>query len=243
MQTVSALYTSIITGDNHWFECKLEIRDPSTNDLIGTYGQGQLFSMSTNIQLLKNTLEIGNAVSGEVDIKMVMPSETIPTMAKLMPYVRVCNDTQQSEWLHQGVYYIDTREHTVTHTGEEVLVLHGYDAMLKADQLYPSTSHDWPYHIRSIVSEIAGFMGVEVDSRTYDYMPTTASNYAFPLPANYTLREVLGYIGSICGGNWIITEEGKLRLIPMWGMPIETNLLINEDGDVIIFGDDAILVG
>lgn len=242
MQTVSETYASIIADDNHWFECKLEIRNPSTDALIGTYGLDKLFSMSTNLQLLKNTLEIGNAVAGEIDVKMVMPDEEIPTMAKLMPYVRVCNDSQQSEWLHQGVYFIDTREHSVTHTGEEVLVLHGYDAMLKADQLYPSTTHDWPYHIRYIVIEIAGFMGVELDSRTFDYMPNTASNYAFPLPANYTLREVLGFIGSICGGNWIITEEGKLRLIPMWGLPPETNLLIDEDGYIILFGGDAILV-
>ena len=241
MQTVSETYTSIMDG-NHWFECKLEIRDPSTDAVIGTYGMEKLFSMSTSLQLLKDTLEIGNAVAGEIDVKMVMPNAEIPTMAKLMPYVRVCNDSQQSEWLHQGVYFIDTREHSVTHTGEEVLVLHGYDAMLKADQLYPSTTHDWPYHIRYIVTEIAGIMGVELDSRTFDYMPNTASNYVFPLPANYTLREVLGFIGSICGGNWIITETGKLRLIPMWGIPPETNLLIDESGNVLIFGEDAILV-
>ena len=130
MQTTSALYQTIIAGD-HWFETRLII------DGVGTYGETDLFAMSTTHEMFHNSPTIGSAVAGEIIVKMVYPQDvTIPTMAKLLPQVRACNATQQSEWISQGEYYIDTRERTVTEYGESVLELHGYDAMLKAEQMY-----------------------------------------------------------------------------------------------------------
>ena len=123
MQSTSALYQTIIAGD-HWFETRLII------DGVGTYGETDLFAMSTTHEMFHNSPTIGSAVAGEITVKMVYPQDvTIPAMAKLLPQVRACNATQQSEWISQGVYYIDTRERTVTDYGESVLELHGYDAM------------------------------------------------------------------------------------------------------------------
>lgn len=232
MQSTSALYQTIIAGD-HWFETRLII------DGVGTYGETDLFAMSTTHEMFHNSPTIGSAVAGEITVKMVYPQDaTIPAMAKLLPQVRACNATQQSEWISQGVYYIDTRERTVTEYGESVLELHGYDAMLKAEQMYNGRITGDSTDIQ-MVNEIAYQMGVSVDSRTTALM--TAA-YTIPLPTGYSYREVLGYIASMYVGCFIITDEGKLRLVSITELPPETNYLIDEHGDAITFGGDRILV-
>ena len=233
MQTTSALYQTIIADDSHWFETRLVI------DGVGTYGETDLFAMSTTHEMFHNSPTIGSAVAGEITVKMVYPQDvTIPAMAKLLPQVRACNATQQSEWISQGVYYIDTRERTVTDYGESVLELHGYDAMLKAEQMYNGRITGDSTDIQ-MVNEIAYQMGVSVDSRTTTLM--TAA-YNIPLPTGYSYREVLGYIASMYVGCFIITDEGKLRLVSITELPPETNYLIDEQGDAITFGGDRILV-
>lgn len=232
MQSTSALYQTIISGD-HWFETRLII------DGVGTYGETDLFAMSTTHEMFHNSPTIGSAVAGEITVKMVYPQDvTIPAMAKLLPQVRACNATQQSEWISQGVYYIDTRERTVTEYGESVLELHGYDAMLKAEQMYNGRITGDSTDIQ-MVNEIAYQMGVSVDSRTTALM--TAA-YTIPLPTGYSYREVLGYIASMYVGCFIITDEGKLRLVSITELPPETNYLIDQVGDAITFGGDRILV-
>ena len=232
MQNVSALYINIISTEPHWFETKLVI------DNVGTFDETQLFSISTNHAMFTQTVKIGLAVAGEIDIKMLYPSVPIPTMACLRPYVRACNETQQSEWIPQGVYYIDTRERTKDDSGLSFLTIHGYDAMLKAEQMYngriTGNSTD-----TQMVNEIAYQMGVVVDSRTNTIMNKA---YQIPLPTGYTYREVLGYIASMYAGVFIITDEGKLRLVVINELPPETNYLIDNVGNWITFGGDRILV-
>lgn len=233
MQTTSALYNSILASDNHWFETRLVI------DGVGTFGEvGDLFSISTNLEMFQGTPTVGKAVAGEIDVKMLLPDTTIPTMACLRPQVRVCNATEQSEWLPQGVYYIDTRERTKNNDGLDVLTIHGYDAMLKAEQAYNGTITGDSTDIE-MVTEIANQMGVELDSRTADIM---TAGFNIPFPLGYTYREILGYIASMYVGCFIMSDEGKLRLVSMLELPAETNYLIDQVGNAITFGGDRILV-
>lgn len=144
-----------------------------------------------------------------------------------------------SEWLPKGVFYIDTRETTRNGNGLDILSIHGYDAMLFAEQLYPSATHAWPMIDTAVVQEMAAAMGVVVDPRTYNLM---TSGYMIPLPGSYSIREVLGYIASMYVGSFIMTETGMLRLVSITELPEETNYLINNAGDAITFGGDRILV-
>lgn len=232
MQTTSALYNTILADANHYFEVQLII------DGVGTFGESQLFSISTNIEMFQETPTLGKAVAGEINVKMLKPSAEIPKMAKLQPQVRICNDTQQSEWLAQGIYYIDTRETTRNEDGLDVLTLHGYDAMLKAEQMYngriTGDSTD-----TAMVDEIAYQMGVNVDARTYALM---TGGYTIPFPTGYTYREVLGYIAAAYAGCFIMSDVGELRLVSITELPPETNYLIDSLGDWITFGGDRILV-
>lgn len=144
---------------------------------------------------------------------------------------------ETSEWIQQGVYFIDTRAVSHNNNGLELLSLHGYDAMLKAEADYPSDSaSNYPATDIYVVNKIASAMGVSVDSRTTAIM---SSAYSINLPIGYSMREILGYIASMYAGNFIMSEEGKLRLVTLNSIGTETNYLIDNLASPITFGTGA----
>lgn len=227
MQTVSALYQQIMSGE-HYAERKINI--------AGTdYGEDAIVSLTTTGGLFADgTLSVGSAVSREINLSLWNVSTTIPKMAKLIPYYRLSNGTQTSEWIQKGVYYIDTRS-----VDSGLLTIHGYDDMLKAEQIWtPDQSLEFPMPMTQAANIIADIMGVEIDART-----VLNSSYTVDYPANdYTLRDVLRYIAAAHGGNWIMSDAGELWLVGLNTLPPETNYLCDEDGDWITFGGDRILV-
>lgn len=227
MQTVSALYQQIMSGE-HYAERKINI--------AGTdYGEDAIVSLTTTGGLFADgTLSVGSAVSREINLSLWNVSTTIPKMAKLIPYYRLSNGTQTSEWIQKGVYYIDTRS-----VDSGLLTIHGYDDMLKAEQIWtPDQSLEFPMPMTQAANIIADIMGVEIDART-----VLNSAYTVDYPANdYTLRDVLRYIAAAHGGNWIMSDAGELWLVGLNTLPPETNYLCDEDGDWITFGGDRILV-
>ena len=227
MQTTSALYKQILANPQHYSEIKINI--------AGTdYPQERIVSIRTSGGLFsEETLSAGGAVAGEIDLTLYKP-DAIPKMAKLIPYYRLVAGEQVSEWIQKGVYYIDTRE-----PDGDALVIHGFDDMLKSEQIWtPDQSLEFPMPMTQAVDVIANIMGVEIDART-----VLNSAYTVDYPANdYTLRDVLRFIAAAHGGNWIMSDVGKLRLIKLGELADETNYLIDESGDWITFGGDRILV-
>lgn len=261
MQNVSQLYSDIVAENNHWFEVALAIGESgvlitqtgdqivfgNTKILVDSGGaetafrEEQLMSMSTSHAVFnENYPVVGSAVSGEIDISMLKPASEIPRRARLVPFIRATDGAQTSEWLQKGVYYIDTRETSHNSNGLDIVTIHGYDAMLMFEQNYPSDStHDYPLLDTTMVQFIADSVNVNVDPRTWERM---TEEYEFPLPVGYSSREVLGIIAASYGGNFIISDEGQLLLIRLSDLPRETNYLITQAGDILIFGDDRILV-
>lgn len=229
MQTTSALYQALILDPTARKQVQIVIAGV-------TYGEGQIVSLSTTSGMFaEDTMGIGGAVAKEIDLVLRQPG-TIPRMAKMIPSYRLVKGTQASEWIQKGIYYIDTRS-TDEVTG--VMTIHGYDDMLKAEQVWePAQSLEFPMPMDDAVNVIAGLMGVTLDHRTQ-----ISHTYTIDYPANdYTLRDVLRYIAVANAGNWIITDDGKLRLVSFGEIPTETNYLVEEGGDAITFGGDRILV-
>lgn len=179
-------------------------------------------------------LDNGSSISNDI---LTINDATVED--SIVVFDRAEYETVYSEWLPKGVFYIDTRERSKNDSKLKILTIHGYDAMLFAEQDYSSTELDWPAVDISIVNEIASMMGVTVDPRTAQIM--TDGN-VLPLPANYSLREVLGYIASMYAGSFIMSETGELRLVTLLELPEETSYLIDNAGDAITFGGDRILV-
>lgn len=261
MQNTSDLYNSIITSTNHWFEVSIVIGesgrliDERANIILiggvailidmgsvdGGYRESRIISLSTSHALFaEGRPEVGCAIAGEIDLQMIRPVADIPKKARIAVYCRVCDETRQSEWLPQGVYYVDTREYTKDDRGYDLVTIHGYDTLAGADIIYPEDSiSDYPLLDTAMVGKIADFLGIAVDDRTY---PLMNNGYMFPLPVGYTCREVLGMIGASYGGSFIISPAGELRLVRFGDIPQETNYLIDTHGNIIIFGEGVRLL-
>lgn len=273
MQQTSETYKRILAG-KHWFENSVTIGDSGrlvteSGDVI-TFGEtprevvsilvdtgapesgfreNALYSVVTNHEFFTDgSPSVGDAVAGYVDIKMLAPYN-IPKKARIALYCRVVNGTEKSEWVPQGVYYIDTREQTHS-GGRDILKIKGYDAMLLANVTYPSDKSEdtdgesrYPMLDKTMVQFIADNMkidadgnGISVDPRTWELM---TAGYKFNLPAGYSMREALGMIAAAYAGNFIISPTGELRLVSMFDLPPETRVLCTEDGYKIVFGKTA----
>lgn len=180
---------------------------------VHNYGSSQLIFMKISSGIF-NELSIGNCLAGEIEIKMIMPQYEIPRMAKIVPYFA---DESASSGTARGVFYIDTRSVTHNSDGLDILTLHGYDAMLKAERELPQLPLMDTYGDKYILQQIATSMGVSLHPDTLDMID---KGYQFPLPTGYTMREILGFIGSAYGGNWIFDGLGRLKFLPLTsGMP------------------------
>ena len=209
------------------------------SDADGGYGMDRLASLKTSRRVFSgSTPSVGDCVAGEIFATILKPSAAIPRQARIVPYVRLSDGTRHSEWIQKGVYFIDTRE-TDDSGRNKWLTIHGFDAMLKAEQDYPPSKLQWPAKDIDVVREIAAAMDVDIDPRTVDLM---TSGYLIEYPADYSQREVLGYIGAMYAGSWVMNDVGELRLITMYDLPKESRVLINWQGDAITFGGVRIRV-
>lgn len=226
-------FNTIYATGNYRVETKLNINGVD-------YGEDKLISLQTTPTLFTDVPSVGNCASAEIYVEMLMPSALIPTMAEMKPYVRLVGATLVSDWIPQGVFYIDTRERTDYEITAPILTIHGYDSMLKAEAFYPEDDPSlYPMVDTDVVDTIADAMGIDVDTRTYAIM---VNAYEINLPATYTMREVLSNIAAMYAANWCITFEGKLRLVGLTDIGVETNFLIDQQGDAITFGGDRIIV-
>jgi len=121
------------------------------------------------------------------------------------------------------------------------LTIHGYDAiLLYGGEVYLAEGDvgTWARAADVVVNDLAARFGLELDERT-----VIDPSVLVPYPNDWTCRELLGFIGAAHGGNWTVTDAGKLRLVPLWSVPEETFYLVDENGDYITFGGDRIVLG
>lgn len=233
MQTVSENWAGILAGQ-HITNFKMEIAGETY-----TYADMEIDSGSIHLALME-TLSLGNAGCGTIEMTF-RPKGAIPTMAEIRCFVQISNgkDTifitgedgavladhedvplvsqaeEAGDWLPFGVFFLDTRKTDAFGW----MTITGFDAMLKAEQLYLDNEGQYPMPMADAVDFIAGEMGVEVDPRS------AIADYDIDYPAEiYTLREVLGGIGAASGGSWCISSAGRLRLIRLDSpsMPADT---------------------
>lgn len=175
---------------------------------------------------------IGNAMCATLSLDLY--AQEIPRGAEIKRYVRLVNGNRSSEWLPKGVFYTNRRSYEDGHWS-----LEAYDAMLKADIAWtPRAGFTFPATMEAAAQDIALSMEVELDERNVFY-PYTINKYP---EGEYMRRDALGDIAAAHGGNWIMSDAGKLRLVPLISFPQDTNYLVTEYGDAILFGGVKILV-
>lgn len=247
MRDVSDTFRYILDKGDYFEEVKVVINNYEyfEDSLISVEGNDGIFS--------ENIPVIGSCISGEIDIKMKKPLQTIPRMAIIKPYVRIVIPGEYdciagiaiagdvvgsvhnsiagiaiagksvvgvlkagiySEWMQKGTYYIDTRSVTHDYDSDEILTIHGYDQMMMLEQIYPSSTMEYPADDTDVLQEIADFINFNVDPRTWAIMN---KHYQIPLPAGYSCREVISFIAASYCCNAIFNEIGELRLVPLKG--------------------------
>ena len=195
-----------------------------------TYSMGDLVSCDYTHPLF-DTFGVGNACAAELVVKYYADSPP-PRMGTVKAYYQ---EKGATTWLPIGTFFIDTREHY-----EDLYTLVCYDSMMKADAPYQDSSaeDEWPKTPTEVVNIIADAMGVAVDPRTQ-----LNPNYQVAYPNEETGRTILGWIAAAHGGNWTITNDNKLLLVPLFSsMPAPTHYLITEFGNNITFGGVRILI-
>lgn len=176
---------------------------------------------------------IGNAYIAKLTLNIY--ADNIPRSATIKRFIRLRNGDLVSEWLPKGIFFTNRRS-----VEDDYWTIEAFDAMRKAEQIWvPDQSYVFPMPMKTAVDVFAAIMGVKLDPRT-----SINPNYTIDYPANdYTIRQELQFIAAAHGGNWIVTDEGNLLLLPLGSEPEDTNYLIEEHGDVILLGDVRILVG
>lgn len=229
MQTVSETYAALLAAGAPK-ECRAIIAGV-------TYGEDKIVSAVTKSSFQDIAATVGNCIAKELNLVLRNPGE-IPRMAQIQMQYRLNDGTTQSEWIPKGTYFIDTRD-----ANGILLDIDAFDPMLKCDQDYTQSEEqgEWPKYDYQVVNEICTRIGVTLDSRT-----VLNKYYLVPYPGfgdgAYSMRDVLGFIGSAYAGNWVITDENKLRLITLGDFPFETFYLVTQNADVIVIGGDRIIV-
>lgn len=229
MQELSDIYKSLRQDPGVWKEIKVEIAGEVYEEdrLVNLRVYGGLF--------MESTLCIGSAVSRQIRLTVRDPG-VIPRMAEIKPFFRLAKDGLVSEWVQKGVFYINTRE---PNNSENTLRMDGFDGMMKSEKIWePSQGLVFPINHRALAMHIAGLMGVELDNPD-----DISEQYTADYPANdYTQRNILQFIAGANGGNFTMTDAGKLRLVKVNDLPAETNYLVTETGQNILIGGVRILV-
>lgn len=184
------------------------------------YLGNEIFSCSVENAVMVNSLEIGNVISGRLDVtiqlKEVQPP--IPRMANIDLYYR----KDQGPWQPKGKYYIAKR---VLASNDTRLELECYDKLRSLDAPFrvEGQQPEWPMSMVEAINFILVGADLALDPRT-SLNPT----YMLEYTNERTIREVLGDIASANGGNFTLTDEGYLYLVPAY-TSITSSLDIGSD--------------
>lgn len=164
-----------------------------------------------------DSISLGNCVSATLQVTVrTDDGDSIAKAAPVVVKMKLQQDSTESEDLDAGTFFISRRSFDRVNN---LLTLQCYDAMMKGNAAFPLiglTEADFPMAMTEAIGYAAGKLGVTVDSRTWDYIQT-GDDYVISYPLGLSVKDVLGYIGSANGGNWIITPENKLRFVPVHG--------------------------
>lgn len=199
MRTVSTTWSALVADGHSRARYKFVIDGTEYSDAaeISHRVSGSIYSQ----------FGIGNASTAQLDLTLL--ADDIPKGAKIERWVQLVSEdgTVSSDWLPAGVFFTNRRTEA-----DGIWTIEAYDSMRKAEKEWaPDSDLVFPMSMPMAVAEFCRIMGVELDERT-----VLNSAYSIDYPANgYTIRNVLEYIAAAHGGNWVMTWEGKLRLVPL----------------------------
>ena len=225
MQTTSATWKALWASGNARVETKAVINGTDYTEISDPI---------INRALMQNGCSIGNAVSATCQFA-VRTNASIPKSAEVIIKYRLNDGTTASEWLNAGTFYISHRQRDPV-TG--VLSLECYDALLKANARMPklmpwtteggvpittaggeiiTLSAHYPRSMASVIHDLAILLG---DAIRIDPSTTVETGDAYVITEEdisgaATINQILCRIAAANGGNWIMTPDNYLKLVPL----------------------------
>lgn len=240
MQETSSIYKRLLEDPGHWKEYSLVIGDHDDHGVLVdeffnriTFGgiaiivseanadsgfrESSLIGISTQKSVFSGfTPTIGNCVAGQITVDMINPNVEIKPKTKIVPYIRLTNGKEHSEWIKKGTFFIDHHEHSGDEN--ERMTVYGYDHIILTEGDYPSSTNTWPRNDIDVVRDIASEIGIELDNRTIQIIN---KGYKINYPFGYSMREVLESIAVMYGGNFIMSDDEKLLLVQIGNIPTQ----------------------
>ncbi|MEG2429784.1 MAG: hypothetical protein RSA99_05310, partial [Oscillospiraceae bacterium] len=193
MYNVSENFKKLANANGRTFDVKVDIDGAEYSKEI----------VSLNIQKSiqeEQGLTLGTCVAGTLTLEINLKS--ISAKAKIKPYVRFLDDTQNSEWLQLGCFFVDTAPISLGTAS-----ITAFDKMIQIEKQYVKNEKlIMPCPMQDFLAEICKQGGFET---SFICQPFTL-NYQ---PINYTLREMLGFIASAHGGCGIFDNQGKFTIV------------------------------
>ena len=221
MRTTSQTWDELYASDGGYLETKAIINGAEYTDISAPV---------ITRAAMQDAMTVGNVISASC-VFTVRTSDVIPKSAQVEICSRYTDGTTNSEWKTMGTFYISKR---VKDPLNDLITLECYDALLKANSLMidavPWTtgngdhvgtgageliyfSTGYPCDMTELFTDIMFVLGIQVDSRT---TIRTGDIYKVYEPsASATVRDVLSVIAAANGGNFIMTPENKIRLVPV----------------------------
>lgn len=190
MYTTSTAYKTEIQKRIRSFECRVTI-----GDRVFTNNEVQSIDLNGGIQ---DVFSIGNTPSVCLELVLRNTTDTIFTTNSVKVEIGI-KIGSTIEYIPLGIFNIEDikkDDYTTKFTC--------YDNMTKFEIAYFSSLGDKPI-LQQVVNEVASKTGVQFTG--------SLPSYTVKKLEGFTCREVLGYVASLCGGNALITRDGKFTIV------------------------------
>ncbi len=189
-----------ITSENY----KLEIKKPSRSFECKITIGNNIYTNDDIVDIILETIQpgegfsIGNTPSQTLDLTLLNRGEIVYSTSQVKVEIGL-NIGPTIEYILVGLFNIDDIEKT-----DYTTKIIAYDNMIRFEIPYFSNL-TYPANLQQVVNELATKTGVQFTGS----LPA----YTVKKLEGFTCREILGYVSSICGGNALITREGKFTII------------------------------
>lgn len=192
MFNTTAEFKEEIKKPSRSFECRITI-----GDLIFTNEDIVDIKLDGNIQPSEGFI-IGATTSTTLDLVLLNSEDHIYSTNQIKVEIGL-KIGSKIEYILMGYYNIDDIEKT-----DYTTKFTAYDNMIKFETPYFSKLGDTAT-LQQIINELAAITGVEF----------TGSLPAYNLKKleGFTCREILSFVASLCGGNALITRDGKFTIV------------------------------
>lgn len=190
MYTTSTAYKTEIQKRSRTFECRVTI-----GDRVFTNNEVQSIDLNGGIQ---DVFSIGNTPSMCLELVLRNTTDTIFTTNSVKVEIGL-KIVSTIEYIPLGIFNIEDikkDDYTTKFTC--------YDNMTKFEIAYFSSLGDKPT-LQQVVNELASKTGVQFTG--------SLPSYTVKKLEGFTCGEVLGYVASLCGGNALITRDGKFTIV------------------------------